>query len=55
VATYPTVIGHLVATNPTNYKAMTITICCNICCNKSLQLQVHYWPAGHCRASCCRR
>ncbi|KAI5888421.1 uncharacterized protein SCHCODRAFT_02712282 [Schizophyllum commune H4-8] len=43
------VIGHLVATFPTDYKTITTMVCCNRRCNKSLRLQLHYWPVGHCR------
>ncbi|KAI5823180.1 hypothetical protein K523DRAFT_144577, partial [Schizophyllum commune Tattone D] len=50
VTTCPIVIGHLVATNPTIYKTMTTTDCCNRRCNKSLRIQLVYWPVGHCRA-----
>ncbi|KAI5823222.1 hypothetical protein K523DRAFT_142714 [Schizophyllum commune Tattone D] len=50
VTTCPMLIGHLVATIPTIYKTMTTTDCCNVCCNKSLQRQLVYWPVGHCRA-----
>ncbi|KAI5822463.1 hypothetical protein K523DRAFT_160418 [Schizophyllum commune Tattone D] len=57
VTTCPMIIGHLVATIPTKYKTITTMICCNICCNKSLWIQLPYRPAGHCRAghSCRRR
>ncbi|KAI5885764.1 uncharacterized protein SCHCODRAFT_02460617, partial [Schizophyllum commune H4-8] len=50
VATCPMLIGHLVATFPTDYKTIPTTVCCNVCCNKFLRLQLHYWPVGHCRA-----
>ena len=50
VTTHPIIIGHRVATIPTNLKTLTTTICCNIGCNKPLRLQVHYKPIGNSRA-----
>ena len=38
VATHPMLIGHCVATNPTNYKTITTAVCCNVRCNKTLSL-----------------
>ncbi|KAI5823189.1 hypothetical protein K523DRAFT_144423 [Schizophyllum commune Tattone D] len=55
VTTRPMIIGHCVATNTTNYKTITTGVCCNIGCNKSLRLQLLYWPVGHCRAGRRRR
>ncbi|KAI5822464.1 hypothetical protein K523DRAFT_408516, partial [Schizophyllum commune Tattone D] len=48
-------IGHCVATIPTNFKVITTAVCCNVCCNKSLRIQLLYWPVGHCRAGRQRR
>ncbi|KAL1671666.1 hypothetical protein EV122DRAFT_186262, partial [Schizophyllum commune] len=48
-------IGHCVATFPTNLKVVTTVVCCNVCCNKALRLQLLYWPVGHCRAGRHRR
>ncbi|KAL1684853.1 hypothetical protein GGG16DRAFT_129724 [Schizophyllum commune] len=38
-------IGHCVATIPTNFKVITTAVCCNLL----------YWPVGHCRAGRQRR